>query len=233
MSAAKFLNYISLLLLFFLFAQIADAQSGRKAPKYPQYPTQSPQPTNDEKTPAETQESKKTEDEKLIKTTLLVATNFQEETYYSFPYPENMSNWVINRLMQSKVLEVYPIGNSMNRSEAVKRAKTETESLTVWLEVMGSRTTLPGQSDSSNPNSNVGINYYIYSPVTGKTKYSGTIYINQSMMSRNTIQNKIGIACYPGIYGNDLLLLKASLETADRIMSNLSVPIPPICSSRF
>lgn len=233
MSGIKCRSYVCIICLVFFAVQLVCAQSGRKPRTYPKDPAVTSTEANEEKNSVEAQKDKDTQEVQSSKTTILVATSFQQDASFIYPYPENMGKWFSKRLMQSKFLNVSLIGNQMNRSEAIKRAKSETENLTVWLELYnGGFSAPPSQIKNGSQSMNMQIAYYVYLPVSGKAKYSGTVYLDPTLSSK-TINNKVGIPCYPGVYGNDLWLLRGSLEAADRIMSNLNVTAPPVCSSNL
>lgn len=220
------LNTSSLLvvasLLLFLAAGSLQAQSGRRAPKpiSPAPPAPTPQP---ETTPAQP----KTPAQPPI--SVLVLSDISQNIYMSIPSPERMSRWVTKRLSDASALGVVE-GESVSRKEAVNRAKASKDGFVIFLQFdqIGFNTTMPG---SARPNyEDMRINYSILSPVTGKTKSSGVVYLNP----RSSI---IGIGrgqgipvCYPVVSRDDYILVQASLEVASRIMNALSVTAPPACS---
>lgn len=219
------LNTSSLLvvasLLVFLAAGSIEAQSGRRAPKPASpsvpAPTPQPEPPAQPKTPAQPQ------------IPLLVLSNISHDMYMSIVSPERIQRWVAKRLRDASALAVAE-GESVSRKEAINRAKAAKEGFIIFLQIdqMGFYTTLPG---TARPNyDDMRINYSIFSPVTGKAKSSGVVYLNQ----RSSI---IGIGrgqglpvCYPGVSRDDYMLIEASLEVASRIMNALSVSAAPPCS---
>lgn len=209
-------------LLLFPAAIITQAQSGRRAPKpiSPATPAPTPQP---EPVPAQT----RTPAEPQI--SVIILSDISHNIYMSIPSPERMSRWVGKRLRDASALGVVE-GESVSRKEAVNRAKASKDGFVIFLQFdqIGFTTTMPG---SARPNyDDMRINYTILSPVTGKTKSSGVVYLN----SRGSI---IGIGrgqgipvCYPVVTRDDYILVQASLEVAGRIMNALSVSAPPPCS---
>jgi hypothetical protein len=138
-----------------------------------------------------------------------------------------VQQWVAQRLRESAALEV-AVGDRGSRGDAVKRAKASTEGFVIFLQVEESNLGTDVTRTSNNLN-DIRISYSVLSPVTGKSKSSGIVYANQ----RSTIgigQGRTLPLCYPGVRGNEYILLQASLEVAERIMSVLSVPVPPLCS---
>lgn len=209
-------------LLLFLAAGSLQAQSGRRAPKpispAPPQPTPQPQPPPAQaKTPVQPQ------------TSVVVLGDISQNIYMSVPSPERISRWVAKRLRDASALAVAE-GDSVSRKEAVDRAKASKDGFVVFLQFdqIGFNTTMPG---SARPNyDDMRINYTILSPVTGKTKSSGVVYLT----SRSSI---IGIGrgqgipiCYPVVTRDDFILVEASLEVAGRIMNALGVTAPPACS---
>lgn len=227
--------FVLILTIILIVSMPAAAQSGRKQSKPAQVQTQTTSESSSDSSPLETTnaESKSSRNTALSKTSLLVASNVPETMYLQFPFPEKMEEWVINRLMKSPVLNVSTPGTRLNRSEAIKRAKNETLVLTVLVELEENYLKVPEPNQRRAQTGNVWINYYILFPGSGKSKYHGRVYLNSTLMPTNRNANKIGISCYPSVRGDDLMLLQASIEIADRIMSDLSVRIPPVCTSKF
>jgi hypothetical protein len=210
-------------LLVFLMAQGAvEAQSGRRNPKGspspPAPPTQTEQapPTPQARIPAQPQ------------IPLLVLIDVSQNLYFAIPLPERVQTWVANRLRESSALSVME-GDGANRSEAIKRAKASKETFVIFLQLEESAAS-PVISRQGRPNlDDVRIGYTIFAPVTGKAQSSGVFYMNQESSIIGIGRGRTLPVCYPGVRGNDLLLLKGSLEVASRIMSALNVTAPPVC----
>ena len=221
------LNTSSLLvfasLLLFLSAHgAAQAQSGRRLPKGSgtAIPAATPAETEQAppaqpKTPAQPQVS------------LLIVSDISQSLYFAIPLPERIQTWVAKRLRDSSALAVME-GERANRSEAIKRAKASKDTIVIFLRVDESSATLiarPGRPTIDG----MSIGYFVIAPVTGKTQSSGVVYVNQNTSTIGIGRGRTVPLCYPGVRGNDLLLLEASLEVASRIMSALNVPAPPVC----
>lgn len=214
----------SILVVAFLlvFLAAAQAQSGRRTPKGSASPAPTPAqpeqpPTPQVKTPAQPQIS------------LLVVSDISMTTYLSIPFPEKAQTWVANRLRDSSALSVME-GESANRSEAIKKAKASRDTFVIFLKVdeNGNR---PSVSRTGQANlDDVSIGYSVIAPATGKTQSSGVVYLNQRSSIIGIGRGRTLPICYPGVRGNDLILLQASLEVASRIMSALNVQAPPVCS---
>ncbi|MBD0369211.1 MAG: hypothetical protein ICV60_00035 [Pyrinomonadaceae bacterium] len=226
------LNISSLLvvasLLVFLAAQHAEAQSGRRAPKVaspsaPATPASQSQPEPSPAAPA------KQPTQPQI--SLLLLNNISQDIYLAIPSPERVQRWVAKRLRDASALAVME-GESVSRKDAINRAKAAKEGFIIFLEFdrIGLNTTIPG---SARPNyEDMRINYSVFSPVTGKAKTSGVVYLNQSTnISVIGIGRGRGIpSCYPGGNRDDYILIQASLEVANRIINALNVIAQPICS---
>jgi hypothetical protein len=209
-------------LLLFLSAQgVAQAQSGRRTPKGSgTTPTPTPEqtgqaPSAKAKTPAQTQIS------------MMVVSDISQTLYLVLPFPERVQTWVAKRLRDSSALAVIE-GERANRSEAIKRAKASTDTFVVFLRVDESNATLISRPGPPNL-SGVSIGYFVIAPVTGKTQSSGVVYVNERSTGIGIGRGRTLPLCYPGVRGNDLLILEASLEVASRIMSALDIPAPPVC----
>jgi hypothetical protein len=144
----------------------------------------------------------------------------------SFPFPERMETWTGDLLKRSPLLEV-AAGDPANHNEAVRRAKAETEAFVVWLQLEENPFVKPEPSGRHPVSGQVRINFSILAPVTGKTKYSGTVFLDQA--SRGVGVRNADLLCYPGVRADDYLLLEVSLEAAARIMEYLEVPVTAAC----
>jgi hypothetical protein len=212
---------VSLLLVLVTTPYSAFAQSGRRTPKGspsppPPAPTETTTPAPQPKTPTQP----------LIN--VLVVSDISQSIYLSIPFPEKVQTWVAKRLRDAASLSVLE-GEAANRSEAVKRAKASTDTFVVFLRVdeTGNNNTIGnGRSNIDD----VSIGYTVFAPVTGKSQSSGVVYLNQRSTIIGIGRTGIPPSCYPGVRGNDLYMLQASLEVASRIMSALHVSASPPCS---
>jgi len=193
-------------------------QAGRRLPQTRPTPPKSeptPSPAPPPAKPAQAQFS------------LKVIRDIPANLYMSFPFPERMEEWAVNRLKKSTLLDV-TAGDQANHAEAVRLAKAETEALIVWLQLEEDPFATADAAGRHEVAGQVRINFSIFAPVTGKAKYSGTVFMNQSNRGV-AIENVETAACYPTVRGEDRQLLRASFETAARIMDYLKVPVPPYC----
>jgi hypothetical protein len=202
---------------FMFGAQVVMGQAGRKLPQGKSAPPKSepmPSPTPEPAKPAKPQ------------FTLKVVRDIPQTLYLSFPFPEQMQEWAVGRLRRSPLLSV-SAGNQSNHAEAVKLAKDETEAYVVWLQLEEDPMVKQEPSGRHAPAGQDRINFSLMAPVTGKTTYSGVVFLAQSNRGVGVRTNQS--LCYPGVRNDDYLLLEASLEAAARIMEYLKVPVSPAC----
>jgi hypothetical protein len=107
----------------------------------------------------------------------------------------------------------------MRRKEAIDRAKKETETYVVLLEVDADSLNSSGGLGRVNAE-DVQVSYTIFSPVTGKVKDSGRVYVRPS---RSILGGRV-----PTSRGVDSQLYEAGRETAARVMSVLNIGGPGI-----
>jgi hypothetical protein len=111
-----------------------------------------------------------------------------------------------------KLSSVNVTTENMRRRDAIERAKKETESYVVLLQLETDSLNSGGGVGQVNSN-DVQISYTIFSPVTAKVKSSGRVYVRQS---RGILGGR-----FPTGRVADSQLYEAGRETADRVMSAL------------
>lgn len=198
-------------------AGIALAQAGRRLPQSRSTVPKSepsPSPTPQPATPVKPQFS------------LKVLRDIPQNLYMAFNFPERMEEWTAGRLKKSSLLDV-TAGDEANHAEAVRLAKAETQALTVWLQLEEDPFATADAAGRHEVSGQVRINFSVLEPVTGKTKYSGAVFTNQSVRGVSVVNAES--ACYPTVRREERMLLLASFETAARIMEYLTVPVPPSC----
>jgi hypothetical protein len=221
--SSSFLPFTALLILLAVPCA-AQAQSGRRAATGKGSATPAPSPA-----PPVTPPAAPARPPVKPQHSLLVLSDVSQNLYFSIPYPERVQGWVTKRLRESPALEV-AAGDRANRSEAIKRAKASAEGFVLFLRLDESGSS-PAMTRTGGANlDDVSISYALFSPVTGKAKSSGVVYLNQ----RNTIfgggPGSTMPLCYPNVRGTDYILLQASLEIASRIMAALNIPETPLCT---
>lgn len=140
-----------------------------------------------------------------------------------FISPERLHTWTVERLRRSTLLDVRDSG-SLNRRDAIKLAKEQTESFVVLIELHNDI------FSGSNARASTVV-LTIYNPGTGKVKQTRSLSIGQNS-TRLPGSTNVLYSCYPGVYGDQLLLLEASIEAADTIFRSFNVPLPPICGGK-
>ena len=162
-----FLN-ISLCVLFILaIHSIGQAQSGRRAPKPLNPPTTTPSPAEPEQPSSQNKPA-------LKQQTLIVGMDEKGGSLY---VPSYMSDAVWSGFFERfKGISSITIttDKSMRRKEASERAKKETESFVVLLQLETSG--MDAGMGQVNPN-DLAISYVIFSPGTGKVKDQGRVYV--------------------------------------------------------
>ncbi len=202
-----------LAVLILLGSSFGDAQSGRRVAKgSPAVATPTPTPEIVERKPPPKPDFK-----------LKVYADIDIGGTFGFPMPERMQRWTVERLRRTTLLDVLDAG-SVNRRDAIKQAKAETEAYVVLLELQSD----PFSQYGTTSVRAMSIHLTVYHPASAKVKLKRTLALGQNSTrlpgSASVIQ-----ACNPGLYGNEILLLEASIEAADTVMSNFNVPLPSLC----
>ncbi|HEX8141031.1 MAG TPA: hypothetical protein VF553_00440 [Pyrinomonadaceae bacterium] len=194
------------LLLLILSCSIAGAQSGRRAPKplSPTSPTQPPKEPEPQQPAAQARPAVKEQ-------TLIVG---MDGASWSLNIPLYMSDAVmsgfIERFRGLATIGINTVKN-MNRKDANNRAKKETESFVVLLE-LGTDDMSGASLGRVNPDDLI-VSYTIFSPVTGKIKDQGRVYVRSY---RGVLGGRI-----PTGRTGDVQLNGAGRETASRVISAL------------
>ncbi|HQZ96088.1 MAG TPA: hypothetical protein PLP21_07190 [Pyrinomonadaceae bacterium] len=208
-------NILVALAIIVLASGMLVAQSGRRLPKGSP-PIVTPTPT-----PELVQQSKPPPQPDFI---LKVYSDIELGSTFGLPMPERMQRWAVERLKKTPLLDVRDAG-LVNRRDAIKQAKVETAAYVVLLELEAD----PFVPYGTNAVRAMQLHLTVYHPVTAKVKFKRTLAIGQNSTrlpgTRTVLQ-----ACNPGLYGNELLLLEASIEAADSVMNTFNVPLPPLCS---
>lgn len=193
---------------------IGQAQSGRRSPKPLSPPTNTPSPAESEQPPP-------SGNKPAIKPQKLVVG--MDDSSASSYIPQYISDEVwrgfIGRLNGISSVTLTTDRN-MRRKQAIDRAKKETESFVVLLQLgtdnIGAGVG-PGQINSSD---DLVITYVIFSPGTGKAKDQGRVYVHPS---RSVLGQRLPTG-RPG----ESQLNEAGREIASRVMSALDSESPTI-----
>lgn len=152
-----------------------------------------------------------------------VMSDISPSLHSEFAFPEQMPRWVVERLRSSPFFDVDFGETNATRKKAIDAAKESEKTYIVFLELE------ENQFAGSSAQGEVWINYYVFSPVTGKSFLNGRVTLYDQGRSVGVLGQSRQQACYPTVRGRDYLLLTASLETAERIMGKFNVAIPPVC----
>jgi hypothetical protein len=219
---------LAVLLLYTLIALtacgLAEAQSGRRSKQGQQQQQPAPAP------PAESESKPATTTPTTPRQHIIVVKNVPSA---------NVSFWTsmayrsfVERLKESSSLDVVE-GKEMNRKEAIELAKKQEgeESYVVWLQL--EMDVYNGDTEgvgigSINPGC-LYINYYLYSPRTGKAKAQGKVYQDgyQSVCTGVPSRPSPLPTSLPGSrrLPVDYTLRKAGREAAVRVLDALNVGV--------
>lgn len=188
------------------------AQSGRRAPKSSSAPAPTPTP---QATPVE----KKPAAETRAPLSFVVGID-REAGFAIIPmyFYDSVLRACAERLDDSPSVKATIANREMNRGEAVKRAKAETESHIVWMQLRfeGGR----GMSDADLKE--VYIDYWVFAPTTAKIVTNGRSY---QQMYRGG-----GVIVMPRPGGRaslpytEQMLKQAARDAAERILSSMGLP---------
>lgn len=187
------------------------AQSGRRAPRSSvPAPTPTPQSTSVEKKPAA---------ETSAALSFIVGidrvANFTNIPMYLY---DSVLRACAERLDDSPSVKVDIANREMSRGEAVKRAKAETQSHIVWMQLRFDSAS--GQNDADL--SEVYIDYWVFAPTTAKMITNGRSY--------QQVYRGGGVIVMPRPGGRaslpytEQLLKQAARDAAERILSAMELP---------
>jgi hypothetical protein len=188
------------------------AQSGRKVRSSAPAPVSTPEPTP---TPTPAASSVKSKP----RLTLLVGLD-RYDSFANIPlyaYDGVLRN-LSERLADAPSVRVGAGQSDMSRSDAIQKAKAETEAFVVWIRLrddsMNRDTRNRGNLD------NIVIEYSVFAPHTAKQTTSGQTY-TQMQRNRGILTPRTS-----SIYGDRYLNLAAQ-EAADRILAHFQIHAPP------
>ena len=202
---------VSLCLLFTLtLLSTVQAQSGRRSPKPLSPPTPLPK---ESETPAPAASKTEEPQQKLIVGLDDMGGSMMIPRYIS----EDVWSGFVQRFKELSRI-VLTTDKNMRGKGASERAKKETESFVVLLQLDTNyvNTTRTGRVYPED----IVINYFLYAPVTGKTKAQGRVYVRASVG---------GIISSPLPTGRtgEAQLNYAGQETAERVLAALKKESPP------
>ena len=127
-------------------------------------------------------------------------------------------------LRASSSVKVEIVARSMNRSEAVKRAKAEKETYVVWLQIESDVFDPYRTSNGNEAPESLYVRYTVFTPVTGKIKTSGRssqIY----RTGRGGVLGRIPTSRGSSIY-SEYALKESAREVAEEVLEAFSIHPP-------
>jgi hypothetical protein len=210
---APSLSVVAVFALIALWAGAVAGQSGRRAPRSSSAPAPTPTP---QVAPAE----KKPAAETGPAWSFIVGID-REAGFAMIPmyFYDSVLRACAERLDDSPSVKV-TANREMNRSEAIKQAKAETESHIVWMQLRFDTGTGRGMSDDDLRE--VYIDYWVFAPATAKIVTNGRSY--------QQLYRGGGVIVMPRPGGRaslpytEQLLRQAAREAAERILSAMALP---------
>jgi hypothetical protein len=206
------LSVVAVLALIALWAGPAAAQSGRRAPKSSSAPAPTPPP---QAAPVEKKPAAETRAALSFIVGIDRVANFTSIPNY---LNDSVLRACAERLDDSPSVKVNVANRDMNRGEAIKRAKAETESHIVLMQLRFDGGTSVGNEDLRE----VYIEYWVFAPTTAKIVTNGRTY--QQMYRGGGVivmPRPGGRASLPYI---EQLLKQAARDAAERILSAMGLP---------
>lgn len=205
---ASCLGIVVVIALIALSVGPIAAQSGRRAPRSAP-PTPTPQPTPEEKMP---------EAEPQAANTLIVGMD-RSGTFSVIPMYlyDSVLRACVERLDDSPSVEVDLASRDMHRGDAIKRAKAETDSHVVLMQLK-----TDGSIGREEDLRDVYVEYWVFAPTTAKVVSNGRTY--------QQIARAGGVIMMPRPGGRgslpytEQLLRQAGRDAAERILSSLHLP---------
>lgn len=188
---------------------MAQAQSGRRVPK-PLPPEPAPPPTS------ETAVKKPEAKPETPRLSLIVSIDERSSfTYIPLYFYRAAMDGCLSRLKEASNVKV-TAEKEMTRGEAVKRAKSQTESYVVWLQ-------LDNDAFDRVRAEDLFVRYTVFAPGTAAVKADGRAYQGYRR-GRGTIGSPVPRSG-GGLY-TEYLLKEAGRDAAERVMQELGVHLP-------
>ena len=204
---ASSLSAVTVFVLIALCAGPGAAQSGRRATR-----SSSPAPAP---TPETAPVAKKVGETKA-ELSLVVGIDRGENFSIPIYLYDTVLRACAERLDDSPSFKV-DANRDMNRGDAVKRAKAETESDVVWLQLSSDN----GRTLSSEDLRDVLVEYWVFAPTTAKVINHGRIYQQAYGAGGVTVIRRPGSRDDPAY--TEQLLKQAAREAAEQILAALNV----------
>jgi hypothetical protein len=205
-------KFVLFLLLVAICASVAQAQSGRRQPKPPPaapIPTPTPEPTPAPKAP-----------EKESDLAFTIGSDRFGNTNNNFPisYYDAAMMGCADRLRAGSSAAVSVSQNDMSRGEAVKKAKGETTTYTVFMRLVLDQMYARSLDDLE-------IEFVVFAPQTAKVVVNGRSYLNSRRQGPIIVPNTRGRT--GALYREELIRL-AGEDAGERILKALHLNTPAI-----
>ena len=202
---------LSICLVLLACSLCTNAQSGRRQPHVePAAPVPTPTP---EPTPKPRVEQKEAE--------LYIVVGVDRSSGFSF-YPSSYFDAVVDGcagVLHDSSASVDPSSKSLNRAEAIKRAKADSKTYVVYLE-LNSRSMNGSQSTSD---SDIELGFTVFAPGTAKVVTSGRSYQNSNRAGPVVVSPPSSTT--NSMY-REVLLKRAGEDAGARILRALHLDVP-------
>jgi hypothetical protein len=207
---ASSLAVIAVFVLFALWSVPVASQSGRRSPKSSSpAPTPTPPPA-----PVENKPTAETKGALSLVVGIDRGSTFADLPMYFY---DSVLRACGDRLDDSPSVKVNVANREMSRAEAIKRAKAETESHIVWLQLRFDN----ARGQSGDDLREVYLEYWVYAPTTAKVITSGHTYQQMARAGGVIMMPRPGGRA--SLPYTEQLLKQAARDAADRILSALNV----------
>jgi hypothetical protein len=191
-------------------AVVAHGQSGRRQQRVePAAPIPSPTP---EPTPPPKTERK---DPDLI--IVVGAERNGGFSYYPYAYFDAAIEGCSEALSKNSAARVDPTNNSLNRGDAIKRAKSDSKTYVVLLQL--SAETAGGAATTNSVNAQIEVGYTVFAPGTAKVVTSGRTFPGTNRAGP-VVVGPTGGGSSSVVY-QEQLLKRAGEDAGDRILHSL------------
>ena len=200
------------LLLLLGVASVAQAQSGRRPPKPPKSPDSIP---SKQEEPPITAPSKQDSAPKIPVKVVWDLYAIASSSIYS----RDVLEACLGELSRSGSIAASATAKEQNRKQAIDMAKASADTYVVWFQLEPDATYNDRSGIGSIPVQYLVVNFYLFTPTTGKTKTAGRVY-----------QRSVGPGGLPvpGTGTNGYYSLEyAGREMADRVLATLGLGRPP------
>ncbi len=209
---ASGLSLVAFFALTALCAGPVGAQSGRRAPKSSSAPAPTPTP---QAAPVEKKPAAQTRAALSYIVGIDRVANFTNIPMYLY---DSVLRACGERLDDSPSVKVDIAHREMNRGEAVKRAKAETDSHIVWIQLRFDNARGLGDEDLSD----IYIDYWVFAPTTAKIITNGRSYQQASRGGGVIVMPRPGGRA--SLPYTEQLLKQAARGSAERILSAMDLP---------